>query len=48
MFLARAIDGNEWGLGREPEEGGSVVVVDEERPKEVVEIGNLKKALLHV
>ncbi|XP_031279143.1 plastid-lipid-associated protein, chloroplastic-like [Pistacia vera] len=45
VFVTRAVDDDEWGPDRE-EEGGAVAVVEEEKPKEVTEIDNLKKALV--
>ncbi|KAJ0096117.1 hypothetical protein Patl1_17088 [Pistacia atlantica] len=39
------MDDDEWGPDEE-EEGGSVAVVEEGKPKEVTKIDNLKKALL--
>ncbi|XP_044496355.1 plastid-lipid-associated protein, chloroplastic-like [Mangifera indica] len=46
VFVTRAVDdGDELGPDKE-EEGGAVTVVEEEKPKELTEIDNLKKALV--
>ncbi|KAJ0016827.1 hypothetical protein Pint_09730 [Pistacia integerrima] len=45
VFVTRAVDDDEWGPDKE-EEGGAVAVVEEEKPKELTEIDNLKKALV--
>ena len=45
VFVTRAVEDDEWGPDKD-EEGGAVAVVEEEKPKEVTEIDNLKKALV--
>ncbi|KAL9455640.1 hypothetical protein AB3S75_004959 [Citrus x aurantiifolia] len=46
LVLTRAADDDEWGPEKEKEEGGALAVAEEESPKEVTEIDNLKKALV--
>ncbi|XP_022716168.1 plastid-lipid-associated protein, chloroplastic-like [Durio zibethinus] len=49
VFQVRAVDDDEWGPDREEEpvtESTGVAVAEEEKPKEVVEIESLKKALV--
>lgn len=46
LVLTRAADDDEWGPEKEKEEGGALAVAEEESPKEVTEIDNLKKTLV--
>ncbi|XP_044500249.1 plastid-lipid-associated protein, chloroplastic-like [Mangifera indica] len=45
VFVARAVDYDEWYPDKE-DEGAAVAVTEEEKPVEMTEIENLKKALI--
>lgn len=46
LIVTRVAEDDEWGPEKEQEEGGAVAVAEDEGPKEVTEIDNLKKALV--